>query len=74
MITRGLKNKEIRGTWIMVRGEVREEEIRSAKGTSRVREKPRVDAVNVKGVAAFRQEPEFVLCFELGETNRAIER
>lgn len=50
------------------------EETRSAQGTSRVREKPRVDTIHVKGVAAFGQEPELVLCFELRETDGAIER
>lgn len=57
----------------MVRRETREE-VRSTQGTSRVREKPRVDTLNVKGMAAFRQESKFVLCFELTETNRTIKR
>jgi hypothetical protein len=50
------------------------EEIRSTQGTSRVREKPRVDTLNVKGMAAFRQESKFILCFKLTETNRTIKR
>ena len=58
----------------MVRREIRGEEIGSAKRTCRVREKPRVYTVNVKGVATFRQEPELVVCFELAETNRTVER
>jgi len=73
MITRRLKNEEERGTRVLARREIREE-TRSAQGTSRVREKPRVDTIHVKGVAAFRQKPELVLCFELRETDRAIER
>lgn len=39
-----------------------------------MREKPRVDTVHVKGVAAFGQKPELVLCFELAETHSAVER
>ena len=73
MITSGFKNEEKRGTVISLRREIREE-TRSAQRTSRVREKPRVDTINVKGVAAFRQKPELILCFELTETHGAIER
>ncbi|WZZ76455.1 hypothetical protein YC2023_087825 [Brassica napus] len=71
MLTSGFKNEEKRRTRISLRREIREE-TRSAQGTSRVREKPRVDTINVKGVAAFRQKPELVLCFELTETHGAI--
>lgn len=36
-------------------------------------QEPGVDALHVKGVAASGQQPELVLCFELAQTNGAIE-
>ena len=37
-----------------------------------VREEPGIDTLHVKGVAAFGQEPQAILCFELAQANRTI--
>ena len=37
-----------------------------------VREEPGVDAVHVEGMAAFGQEPQAILCFELAQADRTV--
>ena len=46
----------------------------SAERTRGVREEPRVDTVDVEGVAANRKQPELIVLGEFAETDGAVER
>lgn len=56
----------------MGRGEVREE-ASSAERASGVREEPRVNALDVEGMAAVGEEPEFVFGVKFTEADGAVE-
>ncbi|KAB8108702.1 hypothetical protein EE612_044588, partial [Oryza sativa] len=69
----GLEHEQQRAAATAVGGEVGEEAA-AAERAGGVRQQPRVDAVDVEGVAALGEEPEAVVVGELAEADRAVER